>query len=158
MRQRAGSTARVTGTCAPAHADVTSASSAAIVSTSTGWTLTSDPGVRNSSASSSVTARRSSLTSRRSFLLILDDVHLLRNAECRDALSVLADHVPPGSRLVLAGRVTVAMVSFESASRKSQHDGISGIRTNSVTTQERGSGRTTASKQPAWCLATDRPR
>jgi LuxR family maltose regulon positive regulatory protein len=37
-------------------------------------------------------------------VLVLDDAHLLRNAECRDALSVLADHVPPGSRLVLAGR------------------------------------------------------
>ena len=37
-------------------------------------------------------------------VLVLDDVHLLRNTECRDALSVLADHVPPGSRLVLAGR------------------------------------------------------
>src|SRR6185503_2372397 len=37
-------------------------------------------------------------------MLILDDVHLLRNAESRDALSVLADHVPQGSRLVLAGR------------------------------------------------------
>jgi LuxR family transcriptional regulator, maltose regulon positive regulatory protein len=36
--------------------------------------------------------------------LVLDDVHLLRSTECRDALSVLADHVPPGSRLVLAGR------------------------------------------------------
>jgi LuxR family transcriptional regulator, maltose regulon positive regulatory protein len=36
-------------------------------------------------------------------VLVLDDVHLLRNTECRDALSVLADHVPPGSRLVLAG-------------------------------------------------------
>jgi LuxR family maltose regulon positive regulatory protein len=36
-------------------------------------------------------------------VLVLDDVHLLRNPECRDALSVLADHVPPGSRLVLAG-------------------------------------------------------
>ena len=34
--------------------------------------------------------------------LVLDDVHLLRNAECRAALSVLADHVPAGSRLVLA--------------------------------------------------------
>jgi len=32
------------------------------------------------------------------------DVHLLRTTECRDALSVLADHVPGGSRLVLAGR------------------------------------------------------
>jgi LuxR family maltose regulon positive regulatory protein len=37
-------------------------------------------------------------------VLVLDDVHLLRNIEGRDALSVLADHVPPGSRLVLAGR------------------------------------------------------
>jgi LuxR family transcriptional regulator, maltose regulon positive regulatory protein len=36
-------------------------------------------------------------------VLVLDDVHLLRSTECRDALSVLADHVPPGSRLVLAG-------------------------------------------------------
>jgi LuxR family transcriptional regulator, maltose regulon positive regulatory protein len=36
--------------------------------------------------------------------LVLDDVHLLRNTECRTALSVLADHVPPGSRLALAGR------------------------------------------------------
>jgi len=36
--------------------------------------------------------------------LILDDVHLLRNTECRAALSVLADHVPAGSQLVLAGR------------------------------------------------------
>jgi LuxR family transcriptional regulator, maltose regulon positive regulatory protein len=37
-------------------------------------------------------------------VLVLDDVHLLDNTECRDALSVLADHVPAGSRLVLAGR------------------------------------------------------
>jgi LuxR family maltose regulon positive regulatory protein len=36
--------------------------------------------------------------------LILDDVHALDNRECRAALSVLADHVPAGSRLVLAGR------------------------------------------------------
>jgi LuxR family transcriptional regulator, maltose regulon positive regulatory protein len=36
--------------------------------------------------------------------LILDDVHLLHNRECRSALSVLADHVPDRSRLVLAGR------------------------------------------------------
>jgi LuxR family maltose regulon positive regulatory protein len=37
-------------------------------------------------------------------LLILDDVHLLRNRECRAALSVLADHVPGSGRLMLAGR------------------------------------------------------
>jgi hypothetical protein len=36
--------------------------------------------------------------------LVLDDVHLLRNRECQAALSVLADHVPGGSRMVLAGR------------------------------------------------------
>jgi LuxR family transcriptional regulator, maltose regulon positive regulatory protein len=36
--------------------------------------------------------------------LVLDDVHALRNSECRSALSVLADHVPGGSRLALAGR------------------------------------------------------
>jgi LuxR family transcriptional regulator, maltose regulon positive regulatory protein len=37
-------------------------------------------------------------------VLVLDDVHLLHNPECRVALSVLADHVPGGSRLVFAGR------------------------------------------------------
>jgi LuxR family maltose regulon positive regulatory protein len=36
--------------------------------------------------------------------LILDDVHVLHNSECRAALSVLADHVRGGSRLVLSGR------------------------------------------------------
>ena len=36
--------------------------------------------------------------------LVLDDVHMLRNRECQAALSVLADHVPRGSRLALAGR------------------------------------------------------
>jgi len=36
--------------------------------------------------------------------LVLDDVHLLHDPECRSALSVLADHVPRGSQLVLAGR------------------------------------------------------
>jgi LuxR family transcriptional regulator, maltose regulon positive regulatory protein len=37
-------------------------------------------------------------------VLVLDDVHLVRNSECRAALSVLADHVPDGSRLAFAGR------------------------------------------------------
>jgi LuxR family maltose regulon positive regulatory protein len=37
-------------------------------------------------------------------VLLLDDVHVLHNPECRAALSVLADHVPGGSRLALAGR------------------------------------------------------
>jgi LuxR family transcriptional regulator, maltose regulon positive regulatory protein len=36
--------------------------------------------------------------------LVLDDMHLLHNRECQAALSVLAEHVPAGSRLVLAGR------------------------------------------------------
>ena len=37
-------------------------------------------------------------------VLVLDDVHTLHNSECRAALSVLADHVPGGSQLALAGR------------------------------------------------------
>ena len=37
-------------------------------------------------------------------VLVLDDVHVLHNRECRDALSVLADHMPDQSRLVLIGR------------------------------------------------------
>jgi len=37
-------------------------------------------------------------------VLVLDDVHLLHNSACRAALSVLADHVPGGSQLVLTGR------------------------------------------------------
>src|SRR5215467_1190900 len=36
--------------------------------------------------------------------LVLDDVHLVRNWEGRAALSVLAERVPAGSRLVLASR------------------------------------------------------
>jgi LuxR family maltose regulon positive regulatory protein len=37
-------------------------------------------------------------------VLVLDDVHVLHDRECRAALSALADHVPDGSRLVLTGR------------------------------------------------------
>jgi LuxR family maltose regulon positive regulatory protein len=37
-------------------------------------------------------------------ILVLDDVHLLHNSACRAALSVLAEHIPAGSQLVLAGR------------------------------------------------------
>jgi LuxR family transcriptional regulator, maltose regulon positive regulatory protein len=36
--------------------------------------------------------------------LVLDDVHVLHSFECRAAVSVLADHVPGSSRLVLARR------------------------------------------------------
>jgi len=37
-------------------------------------------------------------------MLVLDDVHLLHNRECRSALSALADRVPSESRFVLAGQ------------------------------------------------------
>ena len=37
-------------------------------------------------------------------VMVLEDVHTLHNGACRAALSVLADHVPAGSRLALAGR------------------------------------------------------
>ena len=59
-----------------------------------------------SSVSSTVVPRLSSAFSSLTVpvVLVLDDVHLLHNRECRDALSVLADHVPPGSRLALTGR------------------------------------------------------
>ncbi|HYB88832.1 MAG TPA: LuxR C-terminal-related transcriptional regulator [Streptosporangiaceae bacterium] len=36
--------------------------------------------------------------------LVLDDVHVLHNSECRAAVAMLADHVPGGSRLALSGR------------------------------------------------------
>ena len=42
-------------------------------------------------------------------VLALDDVHLLHDWECRTALSMLADHVPDGSRLALAGRAEPAL-------------------------------------------------
>ena len=60
-----------------------------------------------SSVSGSVVPRLSSAFSSMTspVALVLDDVHLLRNLECRSALSVLADHVPRGSRLALAGRM-----------------------------------------------------
>ena len=37
-------------------------------------------------------------------VLVLDDVHVLRNRECRAAVSLLAEHVPEDSQLALAGR------------------------------------------------------
>jgi len=37
-------------------------------------------------------------------VLVLDDVQVLHDRECRTALSVLADHVPGGSQLAFAGR------------------------------------------------------
>ena len=59
-----------------------------------------------SSVPGSVVPRLSSAFSSMSspVVLVLDDVHVLHNSECRAALSVLADHVPGGSRLALAGR------------------------------------------------------
>jgi LuxR family transcriptional regulator, maltose regulon positive regulatory protein len=38
------------------------------------------------------------------FVLVLDDVHLLRNPESLDLVSILAQNLPSGSQLVLAGR------------------------------------------------------
>src|SRR5215510_13558890 len=61
----------------------------------------------SSSVSGSVVPRLSSAFSSMAspVVLVLDDVHLLRNREGQAALSVLADHVPAGSRLALSGRV-----------------------------------------------------
>jgi LuxR family transcriptional regulator, maltose regulon positive regulatory protein len=51
-------------------------------------------------------------------VLVLDDVHVLHNRECRSALSVLADHVPRGSRLAAgAGRAGRAAAAGCAAAR-----------------------------------------
>lgn len=47
---------------------------------------------------------RTLLERTRPFVLALDDVHLLSNAECLSALGVLAAHLPEGSQLALASR------------------------------------------------------
>ena len=45
------------------------------------------------------------LASRREpFVLVLDDVHVLQDHACLDALAALALHVPAGSQLVFSGR------------------------------------------------------
>ncbi|MGH1548313.1 LuxR C-terminal-related transcriptional regulator [Leifsonia poae] len=43
-------------------------------------------------------------TLREPAVLVIDDLHLIDDVECRAALSVLADNVPAGSQLVLSGR------------------------------------------------------
>jgi hypothetical protein len=60
------------------------------------------PAARCPARSSQAGEGFSSMTS--PVVLVLDDAHVLRNFECRAALSVLADHVPGGSRLAFAGR------------------------------------------------------
>ena len=54
-------------------------------------------------------------------VLVLDDVHVLRNSECRAALSVLADHVPAGSRLALVGPGRAAAADRAAARRGQDH-------------------------------------
>jgi len=39
-------------------------------------------------------------------VLVIDDVHVLHHRECRAAVSVLANHLPKGSHLALAGRTS----------------------------------------------------
>ena len=38
------------------------------------------------------------------FVLVMDDVHLLRDRDAADALTILAHHLPAGSQLAIAGR------------------------------------------------------
>ena len=63
------------------------------------------------SASASVIPRLAAAFSSMStaVLLVLDDVHVLRQWECRAALSALAEVVPEGSRLALAGRTDLPL-------------------------------------------------
>jgi hypothetical protein len=55
-------------------------------------------------------------------VLVLDDVHVLDDPDCWAAVSVLADHVPPGSRLVLSGRGAplLAVARLRTAGRMSE--------------------------------------
>ena len=73
----------------------------------------------NSSVPGSVVPRLgsafSSITS--PVALVLDDVHMLRNRECQAALSVLADHVPGGSQLAVAGRTQASAAGGATAGR-----------------------------------------
>ncbi len=60
---------------------------------------------RSSSVPGSVVPRLgAALTAMKPVVLVLDDVHLLHNSECRASLSVLAEQVPAGSQMVFAGR------------------------------------------------------
>jgi LuxR family maltose regulon positive regulatory protein len=44
------------------------------------------------------------LGSRKPFVLVLDDAHLVTSAASREAISTLIRHLPPGSQLILVGR------------------------------------------------------
>jgi LuxR family transcriptional regulator, maltose regulon positive regulatory protein len=46
------------------------------------------------------------LSARAPLVVVLDDSHLLRTKDCLQAVSVLGDHLPDGSMLVLSGRAT----------------------------------------------------
>ncbi len=45
----------------------------------------------------------------RPFVLVLDDVHHLDTPRCLEVLTVIADHLPAGSQLVLAGRTRIGL-------------------------------------------------
>jgi LuxR family maltose regulon positive regulatory protein len=71
--------------------------------------------------------------------LVLDDVHVLRNSECRAAVSVLADHVPAGSRLVLAGQAQPPLrVARLRRPEKSQERPVGPERNRSLTSASSG--------------------
>ena len=45
----------------------------------------------------------------RRHVLVLDDLHMLENPSCLDAIGMLADHVPEGSQMALSGRAEPAV-------------------------------------------------
>ena len=63
--------------------------------------------VRKPTAWTTELARLASrLSSFPDFVLVVDDAHLLRSRNATKAIATLVEHVPPGSTLVLAGRLT----------------------------------------------------
>ena len=62
---------------------------------------------------------------REPFVLVLDDVHLLRSPGCLKVLAALTEHVPPGAQLALAGRADPPLlISRLRASRRLLHLGV----------------------------------
>ena len=58
------------------------------------------------------------------FVFVFDDVHVLRNRECLEALTVMIDHLPRGSQVALASRTEPAL----QLGRRRAHRGLAELK------------------------------
>ena len=58
------------------------------------------------------------------FVFVFDDVHVLRNRECLEALTVIIDHLPRGSQVALASRTEPAL----QLGRRRAHRGLAELK------------------------------